>query len=417
MKKKTYIFTAVALLALLPSCQQETLDQTGEAPSPADYIQFGTPTVILNTESRSITKDALTEGDAFGVLGYCVPYQLGTNNLNYDAGTSLWLTKYSQCAPSVFYNTPVTVNADGTCSYNNLQKWYVQGHGLDGAANSEVGADAEQYRYTFFAYYPYESSNPVFTVDAPVNQTTKGAPKFTFTMPQTGNDLNTPLDHTNTPDAMFGVLYNRQKTGENVSFEFSHLLTALGFEVNNFSERELKIHSITLSGQFFKQIELDFSQTGTLTTATFPESYYSGTYTIFDETSNNNQPLTLAAPAEGEDKTTTGLLPKGIDGEGEHILLIAGKAPYFGPVPAEEDTEESPLEEQNAVHVTISYTFGDSELKTSPHARPESFTPRPGTKYTAQLNFVGDTFVLQFIVNNNEIWEDGASDNDDIIFE
>lgn len=408
MKKKTYIFTAVALLALLPSCQQETLDQTGEAPSPADYIQFGTPTVTLNTESRSITKDALTEGDAFGVLGYCVPYQLGTNNLNYDAGTSLWLTKYSQCAPSVFYNTPVTVNADGTCSYNNLQKWYVQGHGLDGAANSEVGADAEQYRYTFFAYYPYESSNPVFTVDAPVNQTTKGAPKFTFTMPQTGNDLNTPLDHTNTPDAMFGVLYNQQRTGRNVSFEFSHLLTALGFEVNNFSERELKIHSITLSGQFFKQIELDFSQTGTLTAATYPESYYSGTYTIFDE-ANNNQPLTLAAPTEGNDKTTSGLLPKGANGEGEHILLISGKAPYFGPSANEN--------ESNAVKVNITYTFGNDAKETMPYTRPETFTPRPGTKYTAQLNFVGDTFVLQFIVNNSEIWEDGASDNEDIIFE
>ena len=43
-------------------------------------------------------------------------------------------------------------------------------------------------------------------------------------------------------------------------------------------------------------------------------------------------------------------------------------------------------------------------------------------KYTAQLNFVGETFVLQFVVDNGEQWEDGGADdgredNDDIVFE
>ncbi len=43
-------------------------------------------------------------------------------------------------------------------------------------------------------------------------------------------------------------------------------------------------------------------------------------------------------------------------------------------------------------------------------------------KYTAQLNFVGDTFVLQFVVDNSEQWEDGEADdgredNDDVVFE
>lgn len=410
MKKKQLYISILSVLPLLPACQQETFHSPDIPTDHADYIQFGTPTVTLNTETRSTTKDALTEGDAFGVLGYCVPYQLGTSNLNYSSGTSLWLIKYSQCAPLVFYNEPVTVNADGTCSYDNLKKWYIEGYGLDGEEIAGVGTDAEQYRYTFFAYYPYLSTNPVFNVNAPANQTTAGAPKFTFIMPQTGDNLNTPLEHSGTPDAMFGVLYNQQKTGGNVSFEFSHLLTALGFEVNNFSERELEVHSITLSGQFYKQIELDFSQTGTLTTYTFPESYYTGTYTIFDEANNGNQPLTLAAPEEGNDKTTSGLLPKGTDGQGEHILLISGEEPYFGPSANENDA--------NAIKVNITYTFGDDATRTTmSYTRPETFTPRAGTKYTAQLNFVGDTFVLQFIVDNNEIWEDGASDNDDIIFE
>ena len=54
--------------------------------------------------------------------------------------------------------------------------------------------------------------------------------------------------------------------------------------------------------------------------------------------------------------------------------------------------------------------------------RPGTFTPKPGVKYTAQLNFVGEAFVLQFVVANSDIWEDGELDdnddsNDDIIFQ
>ena len=45
-----------------------------------------------------------------------------------------------------------------------------------------------------------------------------------------------------------------------------------------------------------------------------------------------------------------------------------------------------------------------------------------GYRYTAQLNFIGDAFVLQFVVDNSETWEDGEladgdDSNDDIIFE
>lgn len=181
------------------------------------------------------------------------------------------------------------------------------------------------------------------------------------------------------------------------------MLTALGFEVNNFSDYELKVHSITLSGKFFKEILLDFSQTGVLTYS-FPESYYTGYYTIFSEEQNNG-PLVLSAPGTGVDQTTSGLLPKNNQGEGEHILLISGKEPYFGPETGELDTNK------DIVHVYIDYTFNNLDANFS-SARPATFTPQPGTKYTAQLNFVGEAFVLQFVVANNEEWENGGSDDD-----
>ena len=41
--------------------------------------------------------------------------------------------------------------------------------------------------------------------------------------------------------------------------------------------------------------------------------------------------------------------------------------------------------------------------------------PAGGTIYTAQLNFIGDSFVLNFIIDNNTQWEDGG--DSDITFE
>ena len=31
-----------------------------------------------------------------------------------------------------------------------------------------------------------------------------------------------------------------------------------------------------------------------------------------------------------------------------------------------------------------------------------------GTIYTVELNFIGDAFVISFVVDNNQIWEDGG---------
>lgn len=410
MKKIHWMIPVLGLL--MAGCQQD------ELPAPAggesDYIRFATPVIQAEMATKSVTQNALEPGQQFGVLGYCVPYQLGRpGEYDYNGGTSLWLVKYSQCAPSVFYNTPVTVG-EGGCSYTSLKQWYTPGHGLNGEGISEVGNNADSYYYTFFAYYPYRDGKQVFSVDAPTAEATAGAPKFTFTMPQTGTTTSDALNHADTPDAMFAVAYNHQKTDGSVDFTFSHLLTALGFEVNNFSEYDLQVHSIKLSGQFFKQITLDFSQRGTLSGYSFPDNYYYGAYTIFDETANNNQPLQLDAPAEGDDRTTSGLLPQNASGQGEHILLISGASPYFGPATG------NPEDNANVVQVTIDYTFNDGTTparRTATYGRPATFTPTPGTKYTAQLNFVGNAFVLQFVVDNGETWEDGGSDNDDIIFE
>lgn len=400
--KTRYILMALVAGLAFASCQQDGLPDAGGGRD--NLIRFAAPGISVEAGTRSTSYEVLPEGAEFGVLGYCVPYVVGTNTPDYNGGASPWGTKYALCPPSVFYQTPVIVGA-GSCSYDKPRYWYRPGYGLDGQANSSVGSNADSYRYTFFAYYPYEGG---FNLQKPAGQDVAGAPRFTFTMPQDGDGPNAGLDHRKNPDAMFAVLHNQQRAQGNVTFNFSHILTGLGFEINNFSDSDLQIHSLTLSGTFYRQISLDFTS-GSLAYS-FPENYYQGTYTVFNESMNNGQSLELPAPTAGQERTTSGLLPKKSDGpqdvtgEGEHLLLISGVYPYLGP--------------NDDMHINLHYTFGGEE-KNESFGRPGTFLPRPGTKYVTQLNFVGNAFVLQFVVDNSEHWEDGGADNDgnDVVFE
>lgn len=395
MKKKRLYISVLSTLLLLPACQQETFHSPDIPTDHADYIQFGTPTVTLNTETRSTTKDALAEGDAFGVLGYCLAYRVGTTDINYNSGSDSWSNKKDYCPPSVFYKQKVTVSNGGTTydkdntagSDNNPKYWYVDGKDLDGNTNDQI-TDAEDFNYAFIGYYPY--GDEYFSFEQPTSASGAGAPILTFTMPQE-NDNN--LDASKTPDAMLGVAYDVQKGNSGrVQFNFSHILTGLGFEINNYSDYDLTVHSLTLSGSFYKKVKIDL--TGSTVSYTFPDDRYTGTYTL------SNEEIVLHAPTY-EEACTSSESPIG----GEHLLLISGEETSFG----------------DDVKVNIYYTFngieGSQEL-----SRNTTFRPQPGVKYTAQLNFVGNAFVLQFAVDNGEIWEDGEAadgneDNDDVIFE
>lgn len=374
------------------SCQQEELTSDF---SVDERIMFGAP--FLSVESRSKFHNTLPDKSSFGVLGYCVPYKVGSDTeKDYIAGTQAWGFKMDNCPPEVFYKQKVNIN-NGICTYdgengngNNPKYWYKDSHGLNNEEIPEV-SNAEEYNYSFFAYYPYEGA---FKITAPTSSSVKGAPEMTFTMPQeTPENVNEAFDHTKTPDAMLSVLYNRKKKDGNLQFYFSHVLTGLGFEVNNFSEKELVIHSLKLRGKFYKKIKIDFTNNEMV--FTFPLDRYEGFYDLY-----SGEDMVLSPPKEGETATSS---PSPLGGE--HILLISGEEPYFG----------------QDVTVELEYTFGGRK-DTFKGTRPTSFVPRPGVKYTAQLNFVGDTFVLQFVVDNEGIWEDGeAADgdigNDDIIFE
>lgn len=371
-------------------------------------INFGLPVQVSSSygeaESRSDLLDNLPAGSEFGVLGYCVPFTVGSTDPNYNAGSDIWSLKRKLCPPDVFFKQKVTVGANG-CTYvrpggtgnNDPKYWYKQGYDTNNSLNNSI-PDAEDYKYTFFAYYPFEGC---FTVDAPNSPSVAGAPTFIFTMPQIGDNLDKQLSHNNTPDAMLAALYNVTKDNGSVQFTFSHLLTALGFEVNNFSNYDLVIHSIKLGGSFYKKIKIDLS--GDNVAFSFLPDRYTGKYTIFDGSLMDGGDLQLLHPTDGNTVTSSPspIGPKtGDDINKNFVMLISGTGTSFG----------------ENVKVYIDYTFNNKRTQKE-LTRPGTFTPQPGKRYTAQLNFVGDAFVINFVVNNNGEWENGQTGNDDIVFE
>ena len=334
----------------IPSCTTEDIDSYPQLSS--DPIQFCT--TGLSVQSRSI-KQQLSNGDQFGVLGYCAPLTApNSTTLNYGAANQPWDTKKSLCTPYLFYKQKVSCSDNGNTTYDPIKPWY----------------SSADYTYAFFAYYPY---NNCFAVSG---ESELGAPTFTFTMP-TGSEGK--------HDAM--IAFDTQVTrGDGVvDLSFVHLLTGLNVQINNYNSPDgetpgdnLVVHSLALEGTFNKKITIDFDTEA----RTYPNETYNKEFMLI-----------------GSDKTIEGLTSCNLlDDDVDPILLI---------------TNNGDLGEN--IKIRIGYTFGNTNCEDNPKEflLPDSFHPMPGTIYTVHLNFIGGAFVLQFVAEST--WEDGC--NSDITFQ
>lgn len=389
-----YILPILAFGALATACSDEpsVSPQTDDA----TYINFGVPTATVETRAPealpegvhqgSTLLNGIQSGTSFGVMGYCRAYQPGSTEIQPSSAVATWAAKKQNAFPEIFYQQEVTY--DGSiCRYTYgdtgmPRKWLTDADG--------GGEDAGLFKYTFFSYYPKNS----FKVTSPENAQAKGAPVLEFSMPFSSTDESTPLDQSQVPDVMLDALYNTSKGGK-VSFDFTHALTALSFTVNNYNENmPLTVYKITLSGEFWKTMTVDMNETPAV--ADFKDTY-KGTYTIYD----NANGMGIQASIGGTSVTP----PAFAD---QYILLISGKI--------DNATGMSYIGHGETLKVTIDYEFGENGVrKTASFTRPATFVPRPGTMYQAQLNFVGDAFVLQFVNANSDLWEDGS--DTDITFE
>ncbi len=368
MKRSHTCFVLAVALLFLAACSQEELSD--ELPTLSDKsITFGTPTFEVEVGTRAPLSQ-LAEGTSFGVLGYCLAQtRPDDQTLNSASGNVLWDTKKNLCRPEVFYQQEVAY-ADGSCTYTPLKQWY----------------EPTDYYYSFFAYYPCDA----FTVMT--GEDDLGAPSVKFSIPFNSTDENTPLDDSQVPDAMVAQSIDVTRNAGQVQLNFLHLLTGLNFQVNNYNVDEdgnpgnpVTIHSLKLRGKFYKSVTIDFDRG-----YDFPDETFYGTYTILGDSSEDDVDISgLESVREIGDKT---------------LLLVSNLNKTSA-----DDGYLGQLE------LVITYSFGDSVERTQTFPRPENFQPSGGTIYTAQLNFIGDSFVLNFIVDNNQQWEDGG--DSDITFE
>ena len=378
MKMRFYI-SMVLMAATGAACSGEVASLVPEVSD--EMIRFGMPAmeVELQETKSTLVEENFPEGGVFGVLGYCLA-QMGPDNatLSITSGSVDWDTKKVLCPPHLFYNTPVTY-ANGICEYEGEPvPWY----------------EPADYQYTFYAFYPYGDTymNTRYFIETS-SKDQLGAPSVKFSLPFAGTSKEDILDDALVPDAMVAMAEDVTRGMDGmVELRFYHLLTGLNFQVNNYNEdpddaesgENLTIHSLKLKGTFYKSVKMDFDKGWE-----FPNETFSGTYVLVNE--DIEIPHHTSVEQIGG---KTLLLVSGQNKEG-------GTTGYLGP----------------DVGVEIEYTFveqgenGELVRKKQFIERPDNFLPVGGTVYTAQLNFIGEAFVLNIIVDNDSKWEDGGDSN------
>lgn len=362
---KSYYIPVLAFAFAITACSKDDF----QIEKSEDFIEFGIPGAELEGASRRSTPiNVLPEGSSFGVFGYCLAQKAPNDaTLVESSGALPWQNKKNLIKPTLFYQKEVTYSANG-CSYTNPEPWY----------------KPADYQYAFFAYYPFKPESGFSMIS---NENTFGAPSIKFTMP-VGDAAVTEeydLDQHEIPDAMVAQEIDVTRGSGVVPLQFYHILAGLNFQINNYNKDpedpgtgiELIVHSVKLQGTFYKSIVINFDKG-----YDYPsDETYQGTYSLV-----NSELSIPAGTSINEIGDRTLLLVSNISQTGK-------ENGYFG-----------------NIEVVIEYTFGGA-WKSQSFSRPENFMPAGGTIYTAQLNFIGNAFVLNFVVDNNYQWEDGGDSN------
>lgn len=382
------IFLALPGLALLTGCAADGNEPPMPEPDPTQSIVFGQAAASggidsqkqASTPSRSTLLNALPEGAQARVYGYCVPLSV---SLNADpaSATLPWVQKANYSVPDVFpgsdtsegniAGTTLTVN-NGRLKYDGTPKPWLTGGNLD--------ADAAN--YTFISHYPATGAFTYSRHAVAANSRT-GAPRFTFTMPAAA-----ATDHTAIPDAMVAAKFDHQKSNGQVHFTYRHILTALRFQINNYSAEELTLTSISLEGDFFNTADFTFN-TGEIVQSTAATTFH-GNWDL--------------SPTGGMTVASNSGRPLGDGTRGTSVMLLPDPA-----ITPSAGNDTDCLGSNKKLHVT--YSIGTTQYTQELDVKL-LFKPAGGTSYALNLNFVGNEFVIFF--QPTDLWENG-SDNGIVI--
>lgn len=382
------IFLALPGLALFTGCSADGNEPPMPEPDPTQSIVFGQAAATggidaqkqASTPSRSTLLNALPEGAQTRVYGYCVPLSV---SLNADpaSATLPWVQKANYSVPDVFpgsqtsegniVGTTLTVN-NGRLKYDGTPKPWLTGSNLD--------ADAAN--YTFISHYPAAGAFTYSRHAVAANSRT-GAPRFTFTMPAAAAS-----DHTAIPDAMVAAKFDHQKSDGQVHFTYRHILTALRFQINNYSAEELTLTSIRLEGDFFNTADFTFN-TGEIVQSTAATTFH-GNWDL--------------SPTGGMTVASNSGRPLGDGTRGTSVMLLPDPA-----ITPSAGNDTDCLGSNKKLHVR--YSIGTTQYTQELDVKL-LFKPAGGTSYALNLNFVGNEFVIFF--QPTDLWENG-SDNGIVI--
>lgn len=219
MNMRTFIkYISISFFCLFLSCQKQT-------PSSGIFSEGG----LISFSTRVETKTPIiTElnGKHFGVYGY-----------NFSNLTN-WSTYKTTATPNVFYNLDVTCSAaDGSCSYV-----YTPASGEEETIGGRKQWELNK-RYSYFAYYPYNTTVSSLTPSA---ANTMNTPYVEYLLP-----TSSPVNPDDLLDIMTAKVIEYSATqGTTVRFSFYHRLFCIDLYGQNFNATDINISdlSITISG-------------------------------------------------------------------------------------------------------------------------------------------------------------------------
>lgn len=368
-----YIFVLSAILTT--ACQKQintpdVISAEGGLVSFSTKVETKAP-IIVNLYNKT-----------FGVYGF------GFSNLTQ------WGTVKAKATPNEFYNQLVSCDNTGACAYTYTPS---SDEDPDSVISGRKKWQIDQ-KYSFFAYYPYTTSNEGNYVIS--SAATPEVPFVEYTLPlvKSGTSDTYTVDPANLLDIMTAkVIDHSIVLGPVVGFNFYHRLFCIDIEGINHDPNDVTVSdiSLTISGIQYNKSRI----------------YMDRDRTVYDETllQDISQP---SIPSVVNDFTKTSSVTfSPIIPDNNNVVLKQGlKTALSGGDNMIMLIPQNSENEANALNVTVNFKKNGEEDSASTSFNLDF---KEGRKYTLTMNFIGDE--VQLITASEENWD--TADDVDHVFD
>lgn len=368
-----YIFVLSAILTT--ACQKQintpdVISAEGGLVSFSTKVETKAP-IIVNLYNKT-----------FGVYGF------GFSNLTQ------WGTVKAKATPNEFYNQLVSCDNTGACAYTYTPS---SDEDPDSVISGRKKWQLDQ-KYSFFAYYPYTTSNEGNYVIS--SAATPEVPFVEYTLPlvKSGTSDTYTVDPANLLDIMTAkVIDHSIVLGPVVGFNFYHRLFCIDIEGINHDPNDVTVSdiSLTISGIQYNKSRI----------------YMDRDRTVYDETllQDISQP---SIPSVVNDFTKTSSVTfSPIIPDNNNVVLKQGlKTALSGGDNMIMLIPQNSENEANALNVTVNFKKNGEEDSASTSFNLDF---KEGRKYTLTMNFIGDE--VQLITASEANWD--TADDVDHVFD